>query len=429
MCVIRQHRSGEGAPFHLTFLSLHHSHPLSTAKLPLQHLFRSSHRPQEQAHYQRRCGYVRNLHPRPSAMATIKHLYFPHIIDLIWQYLDYEGQLATRTACKNWKSRPDGRLHHVVISCFERPELFHQFDISTRDLTSLSDTAWLGELSHWHDGSAHEWIDGDYDNLGRPVEFKYSEAEKLANHLERNLVATTKIVDLIGFDLGWPHVPLHLSENTLLRDLLLDPDCVVRCFGDLADLSDFKDLYWTFNGRRWDLDPPLVDVYMYTYGTDGPLHALSPWGLSEREDVQVVNYFCKGDPTNSSPKLTSLWDGYIPQSLCPVTVIFHNGIPQDERRPPGLEPGLVAAYSDLIHGGNEVIIVGLEEFLATEDMEGYVAVVEHDVLKSRRRYEYDENDDDWLVPERSCLDNLHFMTHEEYRDHVGEELYRIHAVR
>ncbi|EKC97241.1 hypothetical protein A1Q2_08459 [Trichosporon asahii var. asahii CBS 8904] len=361
-------------------------------------------------------------------MATIDHLFFPHIIDIIWLYLDYEGQIAARAACKDWRDRADARLNHIVISCSERPRFPHIFDISTRDLTQpFSSRAWLGSMFHWHNIRDHEWECGC--NRRQCPQLVLHESERLAVHLERTGLSTTAAVDLVGFGLDWPRVPPDLSCNSLLRTVLVESDCTIRCYGALPDLSDFKDCCYAYNHDFLDCPPSLVDVCMMTLEPDMPIDTLSSTELSMRVDVQVANYLCLTDPTASYPNLSTVWSEYRDDEVCPVTVIFHNGMPRHDHTPPSKQPDLVAAYADLIHGGNEVIIVGLEEFLDSNDIPEYIETVEREVLRGRRIYDYEEEDDVWWVPEKSCLDNLFFMTHEEYRDHVGEDMYRIHAVR
>lgn len=47
-------------------------------------------------------------------MTTIDHRYYPHIIDLIWVHLDYDGHKAVRSTCKAWKKRAD-RIEHMWV--------------------------------------------------------------------------------------------------------------------------------------------------------------------------------------------------------------------------------------------------------------------------------------------------------------------------
>lgn len=141
--------------------------------------------------------------------------------------------------------------------------------------------------------------------------------------------------------------------------------------------------------------------------------------------------FCFSDPT-ASFHVASLWDEY-PQyqelHSGPVTVILHNHIAQEDEAPPKMEAGLVAAYGNLVHGGSKVTVVGLEQFVELKDIEGYMETVQSEVMKGRHVYDCVVEDHVWWVPKGSCLNNLSFMTHEEYRGHVGEELYRLHTVR
>lgn len=325
-------------------------------------------------------------------MATIDHLYFPHIIDIIWQQLDYDGQVAVRGVSRDWKRRADARLSHIVISCFERPGP-RVFDLSTRDLTKPSFRAWLGQVCHFFNSDRHEWECG-CENWRQCAELICYDGDRLAVHLDRTCLSTTNVVDFVGFDLKWPHVP-DLSGNSLIRNILLDPRCIVRCFGGFLDLSDFKDYCDHPDHRDHDCEPSLVDVYMWNFGPESPLHKVYPYDLSMREDVQVINYLCVSDPTANLPKLSSAWSEYFNDPFCPVTVILLNGIPPENRAPPSKEPGLVAVYADLVHGGNEVVIVGLEEFFDLEDTQGYIDIVERQVLKGRHKYDYDEDGDVW----------------------------------
>lgn len=264
-------------------------------------------------------------------MTVIDHNFFPHLIDLIWENLDFEGQIAARRACKQWRRRANARLQHIVLSCFERPG--DVIDIATRDLSKPSSHAWLGQICHWHDSREHEWAHYgyyyDHDDWGRRKKFKYTEAEKLANRLEYKVSTSAKVVDFVGFDQGRPYVPSNLSYNSFIQAVLLESRCIVRWYGHFPDLSDFQD--FALNSFHTDLPPSLIDVFMFELKPDTPFDSLSSWELEERDTVQVANYLCLCDPTASDSGMISLWNENRNMEVCPVTVIFENGLPQENR--------------------------------------------------------------------------------------------------
>lgn len=96
-------------------------------------------------------------------MAVIDHDGFPHLIDLIWQYLDYEGRLAVRGACRDWMQRADARMRHIVLTSVA--ERTYDIDITSRDLSKpLSCRPWLAEMWPWHFCPHHEEANCDEHN-------------------------------------------------------------------------------------------------------------------------------------------------------------------------------------------------------------------------------------------------------------------------
>lgn len=231
-------------------------------------------------------------------MITISHDFFSHIIDLIWQQLDYEGQLAARAACKNWMNRADSRLNHIVISCFERPDIPHVFDLSTRDLRkSFSSRAWRGQMSHRH-GKHEHGIECRCDESEICGKSSYTSGEKLALDLERTLLSSTEVVDFVGMEFDWPHVPLHMIENTLVATILLD--------------SRFT----AFTYRR-----------LHVHRQAGrALHRPLPVGVGHALRHSSVNYLCLSDPNSCVPWWSPMWNEQTDTDLCPVVVILRNNI-------------------------------------------------------------------------------------------------------
>lgn len=359
-------------------------------------------------------------------MTTVDHRFFPHIIDLIWAHLDYEGQVAARAACSDWRSRADARLRHLEFTCYDRPEA-DLIAVTTRDLSKPSaPPVWLRDISFWHDRYCHEMCEDCCSDDDDPA---YQKAQSISFHMEDNSLKVIEVVDFVGFDLGWPHSPFELERNTFLCSILTSEYCVVRWFGTPPDLTEFHDYYVSYSEDFSDLPPSIVDIFMFEVKPNSPVDTLSWFNMAARERVQVINYFCHTDPTTSPPGLYPLvCEDHPYREVCPINVIFHNEMPQENGSPPALEPGLVAAYGQFVLGGNVVAIVGLEEFLQPDELKAYIKLVNREILK-RRYVEGDYGTEVLWKPRKSCLKNLCYWTHAEYREHLGEEKYRIRTMR
>ncbi|EKC97242.1 hypothetical protein A1Q2_08460 [Trichosporon asahii var. asahii CBS 8904] len=358
-------------------------------------------------------------------MSTIDHSYYPHIIDLIWDHLDYEDQVVARAVCSEWTARADARLLHLVISCPQgKPP--HVYDVSTRDLSRPNvPPAWLTETSR----TLHRRPTRHPTHpVNEPGAHDLQRQRKLAAHFKANALDAVEVIDFVGFDLR-SHAPLALGRNPFIRSILKEYG-VVRWFGSPPDLTDLGGPYDYYNDpEEVELPPALVDVYMFSFQSNAPVSVLKWKDLVNRKRLQIIDYVCYSDPTGASPSLGPLIDVDSPsRSLCPVNIIFHNRIPPSYQSLPALDPGIVAAYGELVLGGNVVAIVGLEEFLNPKELRKFIKIVDREVIRGRW-IDDDDGGQTWWVPNQSCLEDLCYWTHEEYRQHVGEETYRIRTVR
>lgn len=73
-------------------------------------------------------------------MATIDHLGFPHIVDLIFAFAPPESLAALGTACRDWRRRACAELHHLRDFSTWRKQTSSGISTQTYSFQTLSDT-------------------------------------------------------------------------------------------------------------------------------------------------------------------------------------------------------------------------------------------------------------------------------------------------
>lgn len=346
-------------------------------------------------------------------MTVIDHSFFPHLIDLIWINLDYEGQLAARRVCTEWKQRADGRLHHLRFELDEglgAPSI----TVSARDLANSS--APLVYL--------HRWLE-DAVPIAQPTlsphakKSEHPEPTPISRHLQIAISQRAQVIDFVGFEF----------KTDILSNIFLNEErspgfdkCIFRWFECpvlMVECCSYPPEEAITNG----------DVVMFELHPCEHLQAPHVLDLRNRRTSVAVNYVCYADPTTVSLNSSALWYDRLYVITAPIVVIFHDRRgPTVNRNTAVLKVGVFVEYGKLLHLGCTADVVGLEEFFEPAAVGAYIKLVKEEIMKNRIMIDDEDDEYDW-IPEPENLERLRFWTHAEYREHVGEDTYRIQTVR
>lgn len=364
----------------------------------------------------------------------INHNSFPHIIDCIWQNLDYEGQLFARAVCRQWRDRADSRLRYISFH-FQQTKTRRRCEtVYSRDLaTPFAPAVRLHNLEHWlpAQGLMRKTARESVRRRTAPIESRPPSRADIINYqLATAIMRTARVIDFVGF---WDRYAMCLPSGVFLDQRYSPPfdQCIIRWFeGSISPRAPetFVDEEASFS----------ADVVMLELRSDWAVQTLFAPAFRNRRKKVIINYACYTNPTTLSLDYSVIGYEVLYVSDVPVVVVLHNRIDAStDSDHETLQTRLIREYSNLVHIGCTIDIVGLEEFLPPGTLAPYVKLVKEEIMKGRFMYEiedeedwqYDEDLKYWWTPEVENLDRLRFWTHAEYREHVGDEMYRIHTVR
>lgn len=308
-------------------------------------------------------------------MVIIHHQCFPHLIDNIWRELDFHDLRVARLVCKDWARRVDGLLNHISVE--------HRNDGSLQFRTLDS-----SKSVHFHTvrtsilpaGSA--WL---------------------------SLMAKVQVLDIFGAD-------SFLSLQRLWLQSFVERIPLIRWHGTPST----------------SIDSPNIDTLLFFQEISGPSVPSVTLGYTQPHPLHVVSTVrCLVDPLRltlpDSPHAINFygWDGCTES----VTLIL-----QDERPPPRQPPptcadasiDVVMTYLNIVAVESAYIyIVGLEAFLP--DLDEWPAFREK--VARQFRQENDDTDEPWSDDDEEFTMYWRFLTHDQYREQVGDLRYKMHTQR
>lgn len=370
---------------------------------------------------------------QPDSMAVIDHRSFPHIIDLIWQHLDYEGQLAARGVCSLWRDRADSRLRYLIFDSqatggSDVTVLSHDLANPSAPATRLgSFVLWVADRDLFQKLMVPIISSGRVDNVERKDVL-------VEHHLQAAILQSCRTIDFVGFGRAFttPPTSVFIDHQKSRFD-----NCTLRWFEEIWSSRDP-------DAPGLELPSTRVDVLMLEIRPEYTVQM--PWDsqLCKRRRQITVNYTCYADPAVISWSDSGLRYEKLYNIEIPVVAIFHKRLDTAAGSDQGTwKAGVIGEYANLVHLGCTVDIVGLEEFLDPVARARYIKLVEDEVMRARYMYEDEDSEDSefsdgaeytepakyWWSPERENLERLRFWTHAEYEAHVGVETYRIQTVR
>lgn len=313
-------------------------------------------------------------------MVTIPHQGFPHIIDSIWEHLDFGGLLVARAVCKDWAQRWASLSWHLSIE----GKLDGRFQV---------------RASSW--SSSVVWDSVPTSALA-------------SRQLWGGLMSEILVLDLVG----------KMKEIEWLREMA---ECIPKHI-PLVRWQDPSDP----SGTR--LCAPHTDTLVFFQDLNGPdAPCISTWAASSLPLEVVSTLRCTVDPLRQwvqySLDTVDIRYGSGSEYTDTVTLILQDERPEP-RQPPTVpqEASLEVIYPYLHavrYGEPYVYIVGLEAFMP--DVDDRLTLQEE--FAQRFRDEEGRPGVFWLDSMGDFASYWKFRTHEEYRQEVGETLYDLYTTR
>lgn len=308
-------------------------------------------------------------------MVTIHHESFPHIIDCIWRELDFLDLQVARLVCKDWARRVDTLLWHISVE-------------------------------HQPDGRLHVRTLGDCKSVYfHTVPF----TAPAPGNVWMRLTSKVQVLDLVGAekfsqhqDLSWlrpfiQRIPLVRWHGTPPRPIdALNMDTLLFFQDLIGSTAPVVTLRYTqfqpqsvISTLRCTIDPLCLR-------------------LSGRDDA--VNFYG--------------WDGCTDE----VTLILQDARPEPRQPPPSGEDkkiDVIMAYLNIVRVESAYIrIVGLEAFLPDSEWPAF-----RERVAQQFRAENDESGEPWSDEDEEFSTYWKFLTHEQYREEVGDVRYKLYTVR
>lgn len=344
-------------------------------------------------------------HPDPSRPAvTIDHRFFPHIIDRIFSFLSYPGLIVCTRVCREWREKTTPFYKHVAI--FE-----HGDDGNNRTVVRSRDHSYPDHsavlMDAYFQGVDHKASPPRIKDSGVVLDFTTFDGYYSTSDLPQARRPRSR----------WPTAFYRLLNPTIRnRDYSEFLSC---CFDgdDVVRFIDYSEGVFTLGGECPDAPTALcLSINCYTNPTEPQAFLSSDFdGLrndfNRLDTLTVVLMDCR-DVTESS------------------FASERPAIKQDDavtaRRSNLSDFG---AASELLYFtvGNsaisELAVVGLDTFVAEQDYLSYLhgmrSTIAEEMARPFSSVTTAASNVPWLGPVPK------FHTHDEYREMVGEERYRL----
>lgn len=308
-------------------------------------------------------------------MVAIHHNSFPHIIDCIWRELDFLDLQVARLVCKDWARRVDKLLWHLSVEYQSDGRL----QVRTLD-ASTSVYFHTVPISAAEPGNV--WM---------------------------AMMAKVQVLDLVGAERFSPK-----QDQVWLRKFIQRIPLV-----------------------RWYGTPPRpidalnMDTLLFFHDLTGPSAPSVTLRYTQFQPQTVISTVrCTVDPLrltlSDHDNAVSFygWDGCTDE----VTLILQDARPEPRQPPPSgaaAEIDVVMTYLNIVRVESAYInIVGLEAFLPDTEWPAF-----RERVARQFRTDAEDSGEPWSDEDEEFTTYWKFLTHDEYKEQVGDVRYKLYTVR
>lgn len=330
-----------------------------------------------------------------TAMITIDHYAYPHIIDTIWSCMAFADLLVARLACSEWRQRASRRLQRHMEVRPHREGLL----LCTKDFREATQTLKLPRY----------YVTRHMLARTRPLHPLAVASEPWLAELFANI----KVLDF-----EWRQLSGIAQQTFLLLQQRLDPETMVRVDAPYqaprvlppVAIAGRTQVYWLDIGSRQGLctmntDKVVINLTCYT-NARSPMchgHEFTIWDLlnpDDLDDAELVIAFSH--------------DAYVRMYL-PGTLVFTHVYAQN-----------LLTWLDTCWYDRKVSIVGAD-YLWDEQWQRdmFCERLEEQLAERKKQLAAEQGDDATPLTKEG---SLRFFTYSEYQNEAGNEAYWLHTL-